>query len=76
MTKQAAAPAPGDPIEIGDDKDNDGWAHGQDEDDDNISLTRPTRLQGCDNDSGEEYLFSNESDNDNDDNNRGDNYSQ
>ena len=25
LTKQAAATAPGDPIEIGDDNDNDGW---------------------------------------------------
>ena len=33
MTEQAADPAPGDPIEIGDDNENDGWAsvlHGQD----------------------------------------------
>ena len=53
LTKQAAAPAPGDPIEIGDDNDHDGWSqdqHGQDKDDDNISLPRPPRLQGCEND--------------------------
>ena len=35
MTEQAAAPAPEDTIEIGDDNNNDEWANGQDEDDDN-----------------------------------------
>ena len=44
MTEQAAAPAPKDTIEIGDDNDNDEWAHGQDEDDDKILLPRPVRL--------------------------------
>ena len=34
MTEQAAAPAPEDTIEIGDNKENNEWAHGQDEDDD------------------------------------------
>ena len=69
MTKQAAAPAPGYTIEIGDDNDdNDEWAHGQEEDDNNISLPCPARLQGCENDPEEESLFSNKSDNDNDDN--------
>ena len=53
MTKQESATAPGDPIEIGDDNDNDGWAHdqhGQDEDDNNILLPWPPRLQGREND--------------------------
>ena len=57
MTEQESAPAPGDLIEIGDDTDNDGWVHdqyGQDEDDDNISLSRPPRLQGCGNDPDED----------------------
>ena len=53
--------------------DNDEWAHGQDEDDDNIALPRPARLQGCEIDPEEESLFSNESDNDNDDNDPNDN---
>ena len=35
MTKQAAAPAPEDTIEIGGDNENDEWAHGQDKEDDN-----------------------------------------
>ena len=35
MTEQAAAPAPEDMIEIGDNNDNNEWAHGQDKDDDN-----------------------------------------
>ena len=79
MNEQAAAPTPGDPIEIGDDNDNDGWAHdqhGQDEDDNNISLPRPPRLQGCENDPDDESLFSNESDDDNDDNDPDDDYYQ
>ena len=79
MTEQAAAPAPGEPIEIGDDNDNDGWAHdqhGQDEDDDNILLPRPPRLQGCENDPDDKELFSNKSDDDNDDNDPNDDYSQ
>ena len=49
MTEQAAAPAPGDTIEIVDDNNNDERSHGQDEDDENISLHRPVRLQGCEN---------------------------
>ena len=79
MTEQESAPAPGDLIEIGDDNDNDGGVHdpyGQDEDDDNISLPRPARLQGCENDPEEESLFSNESDDDNDENDPDDDYSQ
>ena len=76
MTNKAAAPAPGDTIEIGDDNENDEWVHGQEEDDDNISLPWPARLQGCENDPEEESLFSNESDNDNYDNNPDDDYSQ
>ena len=71
MTEQAAAPAPGDPIEIGDDNDNDVWTHdqhGQDEDDNNISLPWPPRLQGCEYDPEDDSLFSNESDDENDDN--------
>ena len=68
MTKQAATPAPGDPIKIVDDNNNDVWAHGQDKDDDNISLPRPPRLQGCENDPDDEELFSDEIDNDNDNN--------
>ena len=68
MTEQAADHAPGDPIEIGDDNNNDEWAHGQDKDDDNISLPRPSRLQGCENDPDDDSLFSNESDDENDDN--------
>ena len=35
MTEQAAAPAPEDTIEIGDNNNNDEWAQGQNEDDDN-----------------------------------------
>ena len=67
MTEQAAAPAPGDTIEIGNNNNNGEWAHSQDEDDDNISLLRPARLKGCENDPEEESLFSNKSDNENDD---------
>ena len=76
MTKQAAAPDPGDPIEIGNDNNNDGWAHGQNKDDDNILLPRPTRLQGCENNPDDESLFSNKSNDDNDDNDPNDAYSQ
>ena len=68
MNDQADAPAPGDTIEIGNDNDTNKWAHGQDEDNENILLPQPARLQGCENDPEEESLFSNESDNDNDDN--------
>ena len=64
MTKQAAATAPEDTIEIGDDNNNDEWAHGQDEDDDNTLHPRTARKQGCENYLEEESLFSNESDND------------
>ena len=52
LTKQAAAPAPGDPIEIGDDNDNNG---------------RSQDHQECENDP-DDQLFSAESDNDNNDN--------
>ena len=76
MTKQAAAPAPEDTIEIGDDNNNDEWAHGQDEDDDNTLHPRTARKQGCENYPEEESLFSNESDNDQDDNDPDDDYSQ
>ena len=76
MKEHAAAPAPEDTIKIGDNNHNDEWAHGQDEDDNNILLPRPARLQGCENDPEEESLFFNESDNDNDDNNPDENYSQ
>ena len=79
LTEQAADPAPGDPIEIGDDNDNNGWSqdqHGQDEDDNNISPSRPPRLQGCENDPDDKELFSSESDDDNDDNDPDDDYSQ
>ena len=31
LTEQAAAPYPGDPIEIGDDNNNDGWSQNQQE---------------------------------------------
>ena len=57
MTKKAAAPTPGDPIEIVNDNDNDDWAHGQDEDDENILLSWSARLQGCENDPDDESLF-------------------
>ena len=73
MTEQSAAPAPGDPIEISDDTDNNDWAHSQDKDDDNISLSRPARLQGCENDLDDESLLSNENDDDNGDNDLDDN---
>ena len=76
MTEQAAAPAPGDTIEIGYDNDNNEWVHGQDKDEDNILLPRPARLQGCEKDPEEESLFSNKSNNVNDENNLDDNYSQ
>ena len=69
MTEQADAPAPEDTIEIGDDNDNDEWAHGQDEDDDKTLHPRTARKQGCENDPEEKSLFSNESDNDHNDNN-------
>ena len=67
MTEQAAAPAPEDTIEIGDDNDNDEWAHGQDDDDDKTSHPQTARKQRCENDPEEESLFSNERDNDHDD---------
>ena len=81
MTNQVATPAPGDPIEIGDDNDNDndGWSHdqhGQDKDEDNISLTQPPRLQGCENDPDNKELFSDKSNDDNDDNDPDEEYSQ
>ena len=76
MTEQAAAPAPGDTIEIDNNNDNDEWAHVQDKDDNNILLSWPARLQGSENDPEEESLFSNKSDNDNDDNDPDDDYSQ
>ena len=76
MTEQGAAPAPEDTIKIGDDNNNDEWAHGQDKDDDNILLPRPARLKGCEKDPEEESLFSNKSDNDNDDNYPNDDYSK
>ena len=76
MTKQAAATAPEDTIEIGDDNDNDEWAHGQDKDDDNTLHPRTARKQGCENYLEEESLFSNESDNDHNDNDPDDDYSQ
>ena len=50
MTEQTAAPAPEDTIEIGDDNDNDEWAHDQDEDDDNTLHPWTARKQGCEND--------------------------
>ena len=50
--------------------------HGQDEVDDNISLPRPARMQGCENDPDEESLLSDESNDDNGDNNPNVDYSQ
>ena len=47
MTDQAAAPAPEDTIEIGDNNDNNECAHGQDEDDNNTLHSRTARKQGC-----------------------------
>ena len=76
MTEQAAAPAPEDTIEIGDDNDNDEWAHGQDEDDDNTLHPPTARKQGRENDPEEESLFSDEIDNDHDDNDTDDKYSE
>ena len=76
MTEQEAAPAPEDTIEIGDDNDNDEWVHGQDEDDDNTLHPWTSRKQGCENDSEEESLFSNGSDNDHYENNPDDDYYQ
>ena len=73
MTEQAAAPAPGDLIEIGDENDNGDWAHGQYKDDDNILLSRPARLQVCENDPDNESLFSNKSNDENDNNDSNDN---
>ena len=58
MTKQAAAPAPKETIEIGNDNDNNEWAHSQDEDDDNTLHPRTARKQGCENYPEEESLFS------------------
>ena len=51
LTDQAAAPSPGEPIEIGDDNDNYGWSQDQ---------------QECENDP-DNQLFSTKSDDDNDD---------
>ena len=76
MTEQAAAPAPEDTIEIGDNNDNDEWAHSQDEDDDSTLHPWTARKQGCENDPEEESLFFNESDNDHDDNDPDDDYFQ
>ena len=76
MTKQAAAPAPEDTIEICDDNDNDEWARGQDEDDDNTLHPRTARKQGYENDPEEESLFSNESDNNHDENDPDNHYSE
>ena len=53
LTEQADAPAPGDPIEIGDDNDTDEWSQDQ---------------QECENDPDDQELLSAESDDDNDDN--------
>ena len=59
LTEQAAAPAPGYPIEIGDDNenDNDGWSQDQ---------------QECDNDP-DDQLFPDDRDDDNNDNDPDDN---
>ena len=79
LNEQAAAPAPGDPIEIGDDNDNYGWSqdqHGQDEDDDIISSSWPPRLQECEIDPDDQELFSAKSDNENDENDPNDDNSQ
>ena len=76
MTEQAAAPTPEDTIEIGDDNDNNEWAHSQDEDDNNTSHPRTVRKQGCEQNPEEESLLSNESEDDHDENDTDDNYSQ
>ena len=75
MTKQADAPAPEDTIEIGDNNDNDKWAHGQEKDDNNTLHPRTGRKQVCEN-YPEESLFSKDSNDDHDDNDPDDNYSQ
>ena len=61
LTEQAAAPATGNPIEIGNDNDNDGWSQDQ---------------QECENDPDDQELFSAESDDNNDENDPDDDYSQ
>ena len=49
MTKQAAAPALEDTIEIGNDNNNDEWEHGKDVEDDITLHPRKARKQGCEN---------------------------
>ena len=61
LTKQAAAPTLGDPIETGNDNNNDGWLQDQ---------------QECENELDDQELFSAGSDDDNDNNDPNDDYSQ
>ena len=69
MTEQAAAPTPKDTINSSNDNDS------EDEENDNTLHPRIARKQGCENRT-EESLFSDDSNNDQDDNYHDENYSE